>query len=126
MRPRSSANALVRTVLAVVFGAMSLFHGPVMAFAKADPVVHHGMSAHHGMKAEGHGAAHHHGQQTLPAMPDAAPSCYGVGCFVVLDSCPPAPPAAGVVLVATLSPAIVAAMVPAVLDPAVPPPRFQV
>jgi hypothetical protein len=130
MRSGPSANVLVRTALAVLFGFMSLFHGTVMAFAKADPVAHHGMCTHHVMKAESHEAGHHpsadHEQQAAPAMPDAAPSCYGVGCFIVLESLPPASPAAGVLLVATLAPAVAAAMVPTHLDPAVPPPRTQV
>jgi hypothetical protein len=130
MRSGPSANVLVRTALAVLFGFMSLFHGTVMAFAKADSVAHHCMSIHHVMTAEGHAAGHHqpagHEQQSIPAMPDAAPSCYGVGCFIVLESLPPASPAAGFLLVATLSPAVAAAMVATQLDPAVPPPRPQV
>jgi hypothetical protein len=112
---------------------MSLFHGTVMAFAKGNPAApHHAMSAAHDVvKAGSHAAGHHHHQadhqpQSGPAMPDAAPSCYGFGCFIVLESVAPFPPAASIRPIATLSPSIANAMVPARLDPAVPPPRIQV
>ena len=42
MRSHRPMNGVLRTVLAVVFGFMSLVHGPVMTFAKAAPA-----SAHH-------------------------------------------------------------------------------
>ena len=126
-----SANVVVRTVLAVLFGFMSLFHGTVMALAKASPVADHQAmaAAHHVVKTDGHAAGHHHPgseQQSNPAIPDAAPSCYGVGCFIVLNSFAPVPPSASVRPIATLSPSIVEAMVPTHLDPVVPPPRIQV
>lgn len=100
-----------------------------MAFAAVGPA-HHGETAmHQGMKADAHGAGHHnagHEQPSVPDMPDAPPSCYGVGCFIVLDSRAPVSPSAGVLAVATLSPALAEAMIPAWLDPSVPPPRIQV
>jgi hypothetical protein len=119
--------------VAIIFGLMSLFHGTVMAFAKGNPAAaHHAMSAaHHVAKVDSHTAGHNHDQadhqqQSVPAMPDTAPSCYGFGCFIVLESVVPLPPAASVRPIATLSPSIASAMVPARLDPAVPPPRIQV
>ena len=133
MRSGRSANALVRMALAIIFGFMSLFHGTVMAFAKANPAVaHHAMiAAHHVGKAGSNAAGHHHHhadhqKQSVPAMPDAPPSCYGVGCFIVLDSAAPLPPAASILPIAILSPSIASAMIPVHVDPVVPPPRIQV
>ena len=133
MRSGGSANALIRMALAIVFGFMSLFHGTVMASARANPA-----AAHHAMIAAGdvgeagsHAAGHHHRhadhqQQSVPAIPDVAPSCYGVGCFIVLDSAAPLPPAASIMPIAILSPSIASAMIPVHVDPVVPPPRIQV
>jgi hypothetical protein len=133
MRSGGSANALVRMALAIVFGFMSLFHGTVMAYAKANPAAaHHAIiAASHVGKAGSHAAGHHHHQaghqqQSVPAMPDAAPSCYGVGCFIVLDSAAPLPPVASSLPIAILSPSIAMAMIPVHVDPVVPPPRIQV
>ncbi|HET7680178.1 MAG TPA: hypothetical protein VFK79_08620 [Xanthobacteraceae bacterium] len=133
MRRARSANVIVRAALAILFGFMSLFHGTVMALAKGNPAAaHHAMvAAHHAVKAGSHAAAHHHHhadlqQQSIPAVPDSAPSCYGVGCFIVLDSVAPLAPAASTRPIAILSPAIATAMIPVHLDPVVPPPRIQV
>jgi hypothetical protein len=119
--------------IAIVFGIMSLFHGTVMAFAKANPAVaHHAtVAAHHVGKTGSHASVQHHHhadrqQQSVPAMPDAVPSCYGVGCFIVLDSAAPVPTAASSLPIAILSPSIASAMIPVHVDPVVPPPRIQV
>jgi len=104
-----------------------------MAYAKANPTAaHHAMVAAHlvgktGSHADGHHRRHADRQhQSVPAMPDAAPSCYGVGCFIVLDSAAPVPPAASILPIAILSPSIASAMIPVHVDPVVPPPRIQV
>jgi len=118
--------------MAVIFGAMSLFHGTVMAFAKPSaslttPVQHVESVVH--MPGD-IGAHHHHaahGQpQSVPAMPDTAPSCYGLGCFVAMHSLAVTPSTASVHTIAILSPSIGKAMLSTIVDPLVPPPRIQV
>ena len=134
MRCGRSANAIVSCGLAILFGFMSLFHGTVMAVAKGNPAAARyamAAAAHHLVTTDSHAAAHQHHnaadqQQAVPAMPDAAPSCYGVGCFIVLDSVAPLPPAASNRPIATLSPAISSALVPVQPDLIIPPPRIQV
>lgn len=127
-----SANRLARTALAIIFGAMSLFHGTVMTFAKpsasfATPVQHVESVMH--MPGD-IGAHHHHAahgqQQSVPTMPDAAPSCYGVGCFVAMQSLAVTPSTVSVQTIAILSPSIGKAMLSTIVDPLVPPPRIQV
>ncbi len=122
------ANTLLRTALAVVFGFMSLLHGPVMTFANTHPA-----AAHHAVNANNHAAGHHqrdqralHDQQSAPSMPDAVPVCYAFGCFVTLESLVIGAPAASLNAIGALSPAAARTLVPAYLDPAVPPPRLQV
>ena len=125
MHPGRPANIPFRVALAVVFGFMSLLHGPVMTFAKANPDI-----AHLAESAGGHAAGHHHpaahGEQSAPSMPDAVPVCYSLGCFVALESFVIGAPAASLIPIGTLSPTAARALVPAYLDPAVPPPRLQV
>jgi hypothetical protein len=132
MRLRPAANVVVRTILAVLFGFMSLFHGTVMAATNGNPsaVGHVMAAAQHAETTDSHGVGHNHTahqqQQSKPAMPDTAPSCYGVGCFIVLGSFGPLTPVASIRPIATLSPTIARAMVSAQLDPVLPPPRIQV
>jgi len=68
MRSIRLANAVLRTTLAVVFGFMSLAHGPVMAFAKAAAG-----SQHHHMASPGH--AHGH-DQSMPSQRDTTAICH--------------------------------------------------
>jgi hypothetical protein len=130
MRSGPSAKTVVRTAFAVLFGFMSLLHGPVMAFANSNAATHRGMAAHHVMKADTHAAGHlhhaRHEQQSPHSIPDAVPSCYGVGCFVGLHAYALPSPAASIRLVSVLSPSIAKALVPVYLEPIVPPPRLQV
>ncbi len=132
MRRGPLANAVIRTALAVLFGFMSLVHGPVMAFAQDNVAPAHHATQTDAAAAAGHRqhAGHHqssgHDQHAGHAVPDAAPSCYGVGCFIVLGSFAPPSPAASVKPIATLLPSTVEAMVATNLDPVVPPPRIQV
>ena len=61
---RTPGRGLLRAAMAVVFGFMSLVHGPVMTFAKASSA-----PAHH---ASHHGAHHHHAapaEDPSPAKP---------------------------------------------------------
>ena len=119
-------KALFRTLLAVVFGTMSLFHGPVMAFAKAAP-----HASHHQQMLAGHGADHHMvghdgaGDHQPPA-PKSETICYSVGCFVSLQSHDIRTPVISLIALERLTPARARTLAPAQLDPAVPPPRLQV
>ncbi len=117
---RAPGRGLLRTAMAVVFGFMSLVHGPAMTFAKAVPapahVSHHGADHHHAAPAE----------DPSPATPASAPVCYAFGCFIALDAVPLAAPAAVLNPIGALSPAAVAALHAGDIEPAVPPPRLHV
>jgi len=118
MGPRG--RDLVCTAIAVVFGFMSLFHGPVMTFAKASPAPAHPMSHHVG---------HHNAppaQDSQPAKSDSAPVCYAFGCFIALHAVALRAPAAIFNSIGVLSPALAEALHPADIEPAVPPPRLNV
>jgi hypothetical protein len=114
-------NGLLRTALAVVFGFMSLLHGPVMTFAKAGPA-----PAHH---ASHHGAHQHHApppESSLPATPDSTPVCYAFGCFIALDAVALRAPAAILNPIGAVSPAPADTLLAGDIEPAVPPPRLRV
>ena len=120
-RMSTRAKGLLRTAIAVVFGFMSLVHGPVMTFAKASaapayPVSHHG--AHH------HHAAPMQDMQT--AKPDSAPVCSAFGCFIALDAVPLRTPATILNPIGALLPAPTDALRPEDIEPSVPPPRLRV
>jgi hypothetical protein len=126
MRSNRPAAALRRIVLAVVFGFMSLGHGPLMAFAhaRAAPVQHHMIGdeqahAHHQPAAEGY-------HQPAPSTHGMATACYAVGCFVSLASPEIGAPALNLTLVGKLSPAVARVIVVAPAEPVDPPPRLQV
>jgi|SRR5687767_645194 hypothetical protein len=124
------ANALLRVTLAVIFGVMSLAHGPVMAFAKANtPAAVHDMAA-------GPLAAHHHhpaatqpvsGQQEHPvaSAQEDATICHAAGCFTVVAPVLVGAPDSLFSLLGQLRAAPARALLPAILDPLVPPPRLQ-
>ena len=117
---RTRGRGLLHTAMAVVFGFMSLMHGPVMTFAKAGPA-----SAH----VSHHGADHHHAapaEDPSPATPASAPVCYAFGCFIALDVAPLVAPAAVLNPIGALSPAAVTALHAGDIEPAVPPPRLHV
>ena len=118
------APRLVRAVLAVVFGFMSLFHGPIMALAKSDLG-----ATHHAMSAADHAGHHHHQPDSDPppdrAMPSAIPACSGIGCFVALESLATGAPTRNPRLFGMVSPGNADALTTTYLEPAVPPPRLQ-
>jgi hypothetical protein len=121
MRPHRPLNGLLRTALAVIFGFMSLLHGPVMTFAKAGPAPaqhasHHGAHQHHGAPSE----------SSLPATPESAPVCYAFGCFIALDAVALRAPAAILNPIGAVSPAPADALLAGDIEPAVPPPRLPV
>jgi len=129
MRSLRTANALLRVILAVIFGVMSLAHGPVMAFATPKtPVASHAMTA-------GPVAAHHHhhatppvgGQQEHQAAPvhEGAAICYAAGCFTAVAPALVGAPDSLFSLLGQLRAAPARALLPAILDPLVPPPRLQ-
>ena len=122
MGAHAPGKTMLRTAMAVVFGFMSLLHGPVMTFAKASPA-----AEHHAMA--GHGAHQHHGAPagpSLPAKPDTAPVCYAFGCFIALDAVALRVPAAILNPIGALLPAPADAMLAGDIEPAVPPPRLHV
>jgi len=107
--------------MAVVFGFMSLVHGPVMTFAKAGPA-----PAHH---ANHHGAHHHQAtpaEDSQPAKPDSPPVCYAFGCFIALDAVALRAPAAILNPIGALAPALADALHAEDIEPALPPPRLHV
>ena len=129
MQSFRTADALFRVILAVIFGVMSLAHGPVMAFAKTSaPVATHEMTA-------GPVAAHHHhataqpvsGQQEHLATPvhEGVAICYAAGCFIAVAPVPVGAPDSLFSLLGQLRAAPARALLPAILDPLVPPPRLQ-
>lgn len=109
--------------MAVLFGFMSLVHGPVITFAKAGPAHHHVAAATH--------AAHHQHHAVPDEQPpagehDAVPGCYGFGCFVAVDAVPVRAPAAVLFFVGMISPAPADVLLAGTIEPAVPPPRLPV
>ena len=124
MRVHRSAHALVRTAMAVLFGLMSLLHGPVMTFAKANSA-----PTHHAMHSGGHAGNHEHSirdDESPPIENGTRPVCNPFGCCVSLESVALRSPAVIFNPIGTLSPGLAAEMVAASLKPAVPPPRLQV
>lgn len=115
---------LLRAIIAVVFGFMSLVHGPVMTFAKAAPGgAHHAAAASHANHHQHHAATH---EQEAPAEHDTVPVCYAFGCFVVLDAAPIRTPAAILLFAGRVTPAPADALHAGSIEPAVPPPRLSV
>ena len=115
---------MLRTAIAVVFGFMSLVHGPVMTFAKGAAPAHHAMHAggpHHGINHEHHTAPV---DSPSPAEPASA-ICYAFGCFIGLDAVAPGAPAASLSPIGTLFPPPAAALLAGDIEPAVPPPRLH-
>jgi hypothetical protein len=109
-------------MLAVVFGFMSLGHGPLMAFAhaRAAPVQDHMISDEQ--------AHAHHQSAAEPALltPAMSTACYTVGCFVSLASHAIGVPVASLTPLGKLSPAAARMIVDTPVKPADPPPRLQV
>ena len=112
--------------MAVVFGFMSLVHGPVMTFAHANPA-----GAHSSSNAVGqHRAAHHHHDSTspaaspFPAEPQSPTVCYAFGCFIALGVVALNAPVAIRNPIGELFPAPAPALLASDIEPAIPPPRL--
>jgi hypothetical protein len=116
-------NGLLRAAVAVVFGFMSLLHGPVMTFAMAGAA-----PAHHAMTS--HTDHHHHGtapqDDAQPPEPGTVLVCNAFGCLIAVESLAVRVPATMLEPIGTLSPGIADAMLAADIEPAIPPPRLQV
>jgi len=128
MRPFRAFGPSFRIVIAVLFGFMSLAHGPVMAFAqeKAPQAIQHQPPAQHAgphaaMPGADAPAPHHAGA----AATGTTALCYGIGCFVVVAPLPAGAPASDLIELQELVPAPAHAFVSAEPDPSVPPPRLQ-
>jgi hypothetical protein len=130
MEPRSTARRTIRMAFAMLFGAMSLAHGPVMAAtheapnpvaAPAPPITMQHNGHHHGMDH----AAHH----AMPAMDEPGSpgpaTCYSFACFLAVASPQVVTPVASLVLLGQLRAHPPYAGSPVVLEPADPPPRLQ-
>jgi len=128
MRPIRPANAMLRVAFAVLFGFVSLAHGPVMAFANAhQPIMAFanedaGSSHHHQMLLAD---APHGGHQPFQPSADKPAVCYSVGCFVAVEFAPIRAPAVGFNPLEKLSPAPARTIIAVISKPADPPPRLQ-
>ena len=81
---RTPGRGLLRTAMAVVFGFMSLVHGPVMTFAKASSGARSSRERpHHGSLIDHHAAP---ARIDSPQSRITAPVCYAFGCFIALDA----------------------------------------
>ena len=132
MRSNLPIFASLRIVLAIVFGFMSLEHGPVMAFAhaRAAMVHNHVVASNHSL-ASGHGHGHHAMgagvQDQWAQLPLGSPTiCYAAGCFVTMASPVIGAPATNLTPLGKLVPARARRMVPTPVEPADPPPRLSV
>jgi hypothetical protein len=124
----------LRVILAVVFGFMSLSHGPVMAFAKAHTPAsdraanaaptadHHDHSRHH--RSTARSLADQQNDLALGANEGAA-ICYSAGCFVAVAPLLAVAPSSLLFLLEQLSAAPARPLAPNAPDPLVPPPRLQ-
>lgn len=122
MRPARAAHALLRVAFAVIFGFVSLAHGPVMAFAQRNAVPSLPPAHHHVIAAD----AAHGEHPSLPLTINRPSVCYSFGCFVAVEASLISAPAVGFDLLENLSPALARAMAATNLNPADPPPRLQV
>ena len=125
MRP---ASTLLRLCFIVLFGAMSLMHGPVMTFSGAHMAVNAAVNA-------AMAVAHAHAGPASVSEPDchenqAPPAkhaeCNAFACFTAVEPLPviarPLTPVLFAVMVATP----MTALDPVPTAPALPPPRLQV
>lgn len=116
---------MVRTAIAVVFGFMSLVHGPVMTFANASPAtVNHAINTG-GSHPDSHSHHHHHSAPADNQTPASAPVCYAFGCFISLGALAQGAPPVSVISIGALLPAPAAVLLAGDIEPAVPPPRLH-
>lgn len=134
MKPARTAGRCLRFAIAMVFGFMSLGHGPIMTFAhaaKPGTATHasaHGSTpapAHHHDAAAGHG---HHGHDAPAPDPATAAhettNCNAFGCFITVGAAAIEPPPQAMMPIGKLLPPPAPASQPAFTEPADPPPRL--
>jgi len=119
----SIASALLRLCFVVLFGTMSLMHGPVMTYsgAHAHTMGAQGSDAHH---MAGHDHAGHDSARD-PASHAEHATCNAFACFTAVEplpvtSRPPCP-----ILFAIMTSAPAPALEPLLTTPDLPPPRSQ-
>lgn len=114
-----TAAAALRLCFIVLFGTMSLMHGPVMTYGGA----HAAASAGHRLAADGELAmADCHDREAPPA--SHAP-CNAFACFTAVEPLPVAARPLSPVLFAVMAGAPMTALDPVRTAPALPPPRLQ-
>jgi hypothetical protein len=115
----SSVVTLLRLCFVVLFGAMSLMHGPVMTFSGAHAAI---------------AAPHAHGSPSIEAVPDchedqAPPAkhaeCGAFACLMAVEPFPVIARPLIPVLFAVMAATPMTAFDPVRTAPALPPPRFQ-
>lgn len=121
----------LRIALAVVFGFMTLGHGPIMTFAHAGQHGTASVSAptHHDHGHQHHGHAHpvagdeHHGVTGSTDQPSA---CNAFGCFITVAAIAIAERQPVLLPIGKLRPAPLPAGTPDAPEPADPPPRLHI
>lgn len=111
----TAAGKFVRLCFVVLFGTMSLMHGPVMAYSG-----HHTAAAH-----ESHGARHHghdHGDPTAPVEPV---SCNSFACFLAVEPAAITSRPLHSILFGVMSQVPTEQLDAVAARPDLPPPRFQ-
>jgi hypothetical protein len=120
----SIASALLRLCFVVLFGTMSLMHGPVMTYAGAHAHTH--TTAAQGSDAPDMATHDHGGHDGAhdPAPPAKHATCNAFACFTAVEplpvtSRPPCP-----ILFAIMAAAPAPALDPLLTTPDLPPPRI--
>jgi hypothetical protein len=115
----TSASIALRLCFVVLFGAMSLMHGPVMTFGGAHAAM--GAAHHHAAHGE-HAVADCHEQEAPPAKHTP---CNAFACFMAVEPLPVAARPLTPVLFAVMAAVPMTAPDPVRTAPALPPPRLQ-
>jgi hypothetical protein len=138
MRNGSPRSVVLRFMLAVLFGVMSVV--PVPLRALAHPAEHHAAAApaaaqHSAERPHDHGAGGHHhgthhavtppggGSQDAPP-PDGAVICQSAACCMAVTQPLPSAPASILLLLGQLAMTPARVIVAVMPDPVVPPPRL--
>jgi hypothetical protein len=119
----------LRVAWAALFAVSTLLQLPAMAFAStATAAPQEITNATQPTQAHQHHHQHDHDHHdgTASDAGDNGPSCFAVGCCFALGAVGTCQPAAAYIPLGTLARAPTRTMLPALPDPAVPPPRLQV